>query len=149
MVVTKSPLLTLVIASLGLFFGYFFEIAESQQNLDLSPPPPPHSPPPPSLPPPPPLSPSPPLPPPSPATSRRVPPSSLQPPLHSRKHLRPPPPENSTSAHSNRNQHDLHRAIRPPQKKEKSNPGKKIGQTFVGFVTILQVFVVTFLLIKR
>ncbi|XP_059639418.1 pollen-specific leucine-rich repeat extensin-like protein 2 [Cornus florida] len=175
----ESPLLTLLVLSLGVVLSFSALSVESQGNVNpgkppptsppsvqdphkSSPPPPPHlSPPPspplsPSLSPPPPPTPTPPPPPPPPP-----PPSSPPPPLFSPPPLSPPPPtirtrgiplpENRTRSppHLHKRHNNTTQDYIGPTSEQKLNIGKKIGLMFVGVAAILQVCVVVFLGIKR
>lgn len=115
-------ILTLIILTLGVFFGFLAVIVESQNHVtNQSPPPPPP-------------------PPPTPATHKH---SNLAPPKSGSNGI-------PVNHHNNRTRQHAHEKARPqPNKKNKLNFGKKIGLYFAGIAAILQVCVVSFLVIKR
>lgn len=124
-------LLTLVVLTLGVFFGFLAFVVESQNQVTNQSPPPPSPPPP--------------------RRSSAHPPPTPAP----RKHPNLAPPNSGSNAvpenhRNNRTRQHAHEKSRPqPKKKNKLNFGKKIGLFFVGIGAILQVCVVSFLVIKR
>ncbi|XP_059644287.1 sulfated surface glycoprotein 185 [Cornus florida] len=150
----ESPLLTLIVLSFGVIYG-FLTLPVNGDDVDQSPPPPPPSPLPPPPPPPPPPSPSP--PPPPPPSPMAPPPPPLPPPPPSPPFAppprSPPPPEKvsprSPPPPSNPEQDQSKDTNTSQTSNQRLKLGKKIGWAFVGIAAALQVFVVAFLVIKR
>ncbi|KAL9247266.1 hypothetical protein vseg_020715 [Gypsophila vaccaria] len=165
----RSPLMTLLIVSLGILLVFCAMNVESQQmgkQGGVAPPPPSQSPPPPSPPPPspPPPSPPPPLPSPPPPPSPSPPPpvpNAPPPPRSPPPPLSPPPPPPHSPPPPQVAPPPPHQLHLPPKssnelnkahkEKPKSdlNSGQKIGLLFAGIVLILQIGVAGFLVFKR